>query len=253
MYIRIKNQKNFIQKAINKENSYRKLASKLNLPSSSVLRYKNGEAIPYERFKIIIKFLNVKNEESLIKERLEDNFKQKLGGLKCIEAKKSKGTFEKDMKKLQDIQSEKLKKWHKFMKENKPEEYYKIQYNRFKKIGGYKYRTLRGDFVRNKLEKDSADLLFNLKLNYQYEPLVKSDDKYFFPDFLINNKIIIECTSWRGDIKAYKLRDKIKHLEKKYKVFVLIPKDLYSYYRILDNHLILGLDEFASVAQTFLA
>ena len=95
--------------------------------------------------------------------------------------------------------------------------------------------------------------MFKLKLNYEYEPLVKSEDKYFFPDFLIDDKIIIECTMWRGEVKAYKLKDKIKILEKRYKVFVIIPKDLYSYYRILDNHLILGLDEFASVAQTFLA
>jgi len=253
MYIKVNNQKNFIQEAINKEGSYRKLGLKLGLPSSSILRYKNGEAISYNRFKLITKFLSIKNEELLIKEKLEDNFKQRLGGIKCVEVKKEKGTFDKDMKRLHDIQSEKLKKWHKFMKENKPQEYYKIQYTRFKKVSEYKHKTLKGDFVRNKLEKETADLLFKLKLNYEYEPLVKSEDKYFFPDFLIDDKIIIECTMWRGEVKAYKLKDKIKILEKRYKVFVIIPKDLYSYYRILDNHLILGLDEFASVAQTFLA
>ena len=138
------------------------------------------------------------------------------------------------------------------MKKNNPEEYYILQYNRFKKIGGYKYKTKRGELVRNNFEKSAADILYNLNINYQYEPLVKSNNKYFFPDFLINNKIIVECTMWKGEVKAYKLKDKIKYLSDNYKVFILIPKDLYSYYRILDNHLVLGLDEFASVAQTFL-
>jgi len=101
--------------------------------------------------------------------------------------------------------------------------------------------------------KNSINQLKGKGIVYLFFWIILIHRASFFPDFLINNKIIIECTSWRGDIKAYKLRDKIKHLEKKYKVFVLIPKDLYSYYRILDNHLILGLDEFASVAQTFLA
>ena len=151
------------------------------------------------------------------------------------------------------IQSIKLKKWHKDMKKNNPKEYYLLQYNRFKKIGGYKFITNKGEFVRNKLEKDAADLLYALNIPYEYEPLIKSENRYFFPDFVIKNKIILECTSWRGEIKAYKLRDKTKFLKKRYSVFVLIPKDLYSYYRILDNHLILGLDELASVAQTFLA
>ena len=57
---------------------------------------------------------------------------------------------------------------------------------------------------------------------------------------------------WRGIEKAYKLKEKISLLEKKYKVFVVIPQNLYSYYKIIDDNLIQGLDKFASIAQTFL-
>ena len=125
-------------------------------------------------------------------------------------------------------------------------------YERFKKIAKYKTQTKKGHFVRNELEQKVANMIFDMKINYEYEPLVKIGNKYFFPDFLINKNIIIECTAWRGETKAYKLKEKIKYLEKKYKTFVVIPKNLYTYYKILDKHLILGLDEFVPVAQTFL-
>lgn len=77
-------------------------------------------------------------------------------------------------------------------------------------------------------------------LSYKYEPLVKIGNRYFFPDFLINNKIIVECTEWRGFDKAIKLKSKIEFLKKEYKVFVVIPKSLKRYYEILNRHLLLG-------------
>lgn len=77
------------------------------------------------------------------------------------------------------------------------------------------------------------------------------EEKYFFPDFLVNKKIIIEFTLWKGIQKAYKLKEKIDILKRKYSVFVVIPKNLYSYYVTLNNHLILGLEGFVPVAQTF--
>jgi len=47
--------------------------------------------------------------------------------------------------------------------------------------------------------------------------LVKVNKRWFFPDFLINKKIIIEAIEWRGETKAYSLKEKIKHLEKNIK------------------------------------
>ena len=93
------------------------------------------------------------------------------------------------------------------MKMENPKKYYMMQYEKFKRIGGYKYRTNNGEKVRNELEKEVANLLKKNKIEYEYEPLIKSDNKYFFPDFLINNKIILECTAWRGEAKAYKLKE----------------------------------------------
>lgn len=252
MFVKIKNQRGIIKRAIEKAGSYRGLADKLSISRSSILRALAGSSMQSKNYNKIKDFLNIK--ENLIIEEFPDNFRQKLGGLECVASKKKKGTFSAEMKKWQDLQSKKLKKWHKTMKTNYPKEYYLLQYSRFKKIGGYKFLTKKGEKVRNLFEKQVADILYDLKIDYEYEPLINVGDNYFFPDFLINKKIIIECTMWKGEQKAYKLRDKIAILSPKYEVFVVIPKTLYSYYRLLDrSHLILGLDDFDSVAQTFLS
>lgn len=252
MFIKLKNQKEIISKAKKKAGSYRKLAKITNIPRSSLVRYVQGESMLQNRLNIILNFINRKLNKRDIEFLQPDNWRQIKGGKKCVESKKEKGTFEMEMKKWQDFQAKKLRKWHNFMKKNKPKEYYSIQYSRFKKIYGYKFKTKKGELVRNSLERDIADIFYDLGIKYKYEPLIHIGKKYFFPDFLINNKIIVECTMWKGVKKAYSLKDKIRILEKKYKVFVVIPKSLYRYYEMLDNHLSL-LDEFVLVAQTFKA
>lgn len=237
-----------IESAVKKAGGYRKLAKILKIPKSTLGDYKKSSAIPEKRFKKIIKFLEI-NQESLEIKRLDENWKQVLGGKACVKSKKAKGTFELQLKKAQKKGIKGISRWHKFMKKNNPTEYYLGQYEKFKKIGGYKFITKRGERVRNKFEKQTADLLHEQKINYEYEPLVRIGERYFFPDFVINNKIIIECTEWRGEIKAYKLKEKIKYLKKKYKIYVVIPKHLYSNYKILHHYLVLGLDELVPVAQ----
>jgi len=254
MFIKLKRgeQKKLLMKAIKNAGSQRKLSKIINIPNSSIARYLNGNnSMLEERFDKLANFIEIADKERLIEKKLPTNWMQVKGGKQCVLSKIKKGTFERDMKILQNIQSDKLKKWHKMMRTTKPKEYYKIQYSRFKKIGGYKFTTKNGEKVRNLFEKEVADILFKNKVKYQYEPLVHVGKRFFFPDFLLDNKVIIECTMWRGIEKAYKLREKCKILGKKYKVFVVIPKNLYTYYKIIGSNLIQGLDKFAPVAQTF--
>jgi len=253
MFIKLKEdiQKKFIQRAMDLAGSQARLSRLLSIPPQSIANYFNGELMPEERFDKIATLLKIKNKTRMIEKKLPNNWRQVIGGKRCVIAKKKKGTFDRDMKHLQNIQSAKLKKWHHDMKKNSPEEYYLLQYSRFKKVGSYKLRTLKGEKVRNSLEKDIADILFRNKVSYEYEPLIRMGDHFFFPDFVIADKIVIECTMWRGFEKAYKLKSKVDILKNRYKVFVVIPKALNNYYKILNNHLILGLDEFAPIAQTF--
>lgn len=250
MYIKLEKeeQEKLMQSAINKAGSQRKLSKILNIPKTSILRYKQLGVIPERRYKEILNFLGIK-EESIESEKLEENWKQIMGGKKCVETKRKNGTFDIQLEKAQKSGAIKMKRWHKKMKEENPKEYYLMQYEKFKKIGGYKYKTKNGEKVRNIFEKQVADKLKKLNLNYKYEHLIRVDKRWFFPDFLLDRNIIIEATAWNGETKSYLLKEKIEYLEKMYKVFVVIPKHLYSKYRILDNHLILGIDNLALVAQ----
>ncbi len=250
MYIEIKEkQREIINSAIKRAGTYRKLSKKIDIPRASLVRYKQEGAIPEDRFSRIIGFLGVQ-ESSLKTRKLEDNWRQKTGGLKCVKIKKKKGTFEDQLKRAQMSGAKKLKSWHQRMKKESPQEYYSIQYEKFKKIYGYKFLTKKGEKVRNKLEKDVADMLIKMKINYDYEKLVNVEKRWFFPDFVIDGKIIIECTAWKGETKAYQLLEKIEYYNKaKYTTFVVIPKHLYRKYKVLDKHLILGVEGLARVAQ----
>jgi len=227
-----------------------KLVDKVNIPKSTLSAYHTEHRIiNRNNFEKLINYLNIsKNDIEIIKE-LPSNWRQIKGGKNCVEIKKKNGTFEEQMKKCRNYSSQSLRIWHKNLKRENPNKYYLMQYSRFKKISNYKFLTKNNELVRNKLELDIANLLKSMNISYKYEPLVKIGKRYFFPDFLINDKIIIECTFWRGFDKAVKLRSKIHYLEKKYLVYVVIPKALNRYYETLNQYLVLGLDNLAAVLQ----
>jgi len=247
MYYRLKNGilKKLVANALKKAGNMRKLVLEIEIPRSSMYEYYNEKrVIKKDNLNKILKYLGEIFEEDLISEALPLNWRQVLGGKKCVESKKQKGVFEKQLQDMRSkVKTNHLKSWHEKMKKENLEKYHLMQYERFKKIGGYKFITQNGERVRNLFEKQVADLLSSLGIDYEYEPLIRSDGKYFFPDFLINGKIIIECTAWRGFDKAVKLKKKIKHLEKNYTVFIVIPKGLKRYYETLNRYLLLGIDD----------
>ena len=253
MYVKLKigKQKEILKKSIKQAGSQRKLAKIIKIPKSIICDYLNGRLMTEIKLSKIINFLGIKCVTNLIESKLSENWRQVLGGKNCVISKKNKGTFSRDMDLINQISSRKLKEWHQNMKKTEPELYYKIQNSRFKKMLGYKCRTINGEKVRNIWEKQIADILLSLGIKYEYVPLIRTKDRYFFPDFLINKKIILECTMWKGIENSFKLKDKIIALEETYNIFVIIPKNLKSYYKVIESNLIIGLDEFARVAQTF--
>jgi len=242
-----------LSKALAKAGNLRILASAVQISRSSLSEHYNEKrTIRKENLDRLLDYLGIFIDEEKIKEKLPINWRQIKGGKRCVELKKQKGTFEKQLQEMRSkIKFNHLKSWHKKMKKEDPEKYHIIQYERFKKVGNYKFITENKEKVRNELEKEIANLLKRLGFDYKYEPLVKAGNKYFFPDFLINDNIIIECTAWRGFDKAIKLKKKIKFLKKKYKVFVVIPKPLKRYYEILNHHLLLGIDDLKQILKKF--
>lgn len=231
--------KTIVRKARDRAGSFKELAKKIEIPKSTLIGYNlKTKTVNKENLNKIIKYARAKSTEYRIINELPTNWRQIKGGKNCVKIKKRNGTFESQLNQFRDRSGKGLKKWHRAMKKKDIEEYHKIQYNRFKKVGNYKFKTKKGEKVRNYLEKEMADCLYKKGIKYEYEPFVRVGKKCFFPDFVINDKIIVECTAWRGYDKAIKLKEKIKHLKKQYSVYVLIPKALNRFYKVLDKHLV---------------
>jgi hypothetical protein len=254
MYILLKNNKlkEIMLEAIKITGGCKKLAEATNIPLSKMWSYRqHNPALKKERLESILKIINKKIEEQDIQKKLPDNWRQKIGGENCFKKKKKEGVLNNQLKLSRLKIKNKLEDWHKNMKKKNPEAYYLSQYEKFKKIGGYKFLTNNKEKVRNILEKEIADILKKKNIKYKYEPLIKIEDRYYFPDFLIGN-VIIEGTMWRGYDKAIKLKEKIKYLKKKYKVYVVVPSKIEKYYLSIKDNLILGLEEFDELTNTFI-
>ena len=241
----------FVKQAINKAGTIRNLSREINIPKSTLFNnYTEKKRINEKNLKKIEFYLGIKIDKRIIN-NFPINWKQIKGGRNCAAKKNRFGILNNQLANARNKISpgKSAKEWHKKMKREDPEKYYKSQYEKFKKIGGYKFITNKGEKVRNKLELDTANKLNQMGIEYEYEPFILINKKAFFPDFLLKNNTIIECTMWRGYDKAIKLKEKIKHLKKKYRVFVLIPKALNNYYKILNNYLITELSINDLIAQ----
>ena len=74
----------------------------------------------------------------------------------------------------------------------------------------------KGEHMFNQLEKDVANILLSANVDYQYEPVLKVDQRTIIPDFKTGN-LIIECTEWtNAKVKAMSLKEKSKVLLVRY-------------------------------------
>lgn len=161
---------------------------------------------------------------------INDKEFHRKGGLKTVELHRSNGRLNQILELARKKNSIVLAAWHRKMKTQNPAEYYAIQYFRFKKVGKYKLRSVRGEWVRNDLEKQVADFLFEQKIEYAYEPCVKVANRCVFPDFVIGKKVV-ECTAWKGDSKKPSLERKIIELSKAgFEVVLVVPESLKAAY-----------------------
>ena len=255
MYLKLKKGKlrEVLSKAINLAGSLRKLEKEIGLSKTTLSDSHNEKlfAIREDRLNKILNYSKFELKNDDIIRKLPNNWRQINGGKRLVQIRKENGTFDEQLMRCRASNNYKsIKLWHKRMKKEEPEKYHLMQYEKFKKIGGYKFITENKEKVRNLLEKEVADILRKLGLKYKYEALVRVGNKYFFPDFLIDENVIIECTAWRGSDKAIKLKDKINYLKKEYDVYVVIPKALKRYYEILNKYLVLGTDELVKILRS---
>ncbi len=226
-------QRSLIEDGIKKYGSERNFSSITQIPKSSLYNYKTNKCtLPAYRFKKILINLNLKFEdlELYILKILPSNWGQKKGGKYCYKKRKIDGSFSKHLKVLKIASSIKNKERHDFMKKKSPLKYHLIQYNNFKKISGYKFKSKKGEKVRNILEKNVADYLFSQKIDYEYEPFITAGGKPYFPDFLID-RLIVEATMWRGTMKIKKLREKYINFKKEgFRFLVVVSPEVKKFY-----------------------
>lgn len=83
----------------------------------------------------------------------------------------------------------------------------------FLKMVKRKFLGPNRELLFNKLEKEVAETLHVNGINYEYEPIILLEGRFVVPDFLLEGKIVIECTAWTNvKEKSSQLKNKIKKL-----------------------------------------
>ncbi len=244
-------QKLLLERAISKAGSERKLKKVLGIPNQTVNSYRNERIyISEERLIAIANYLckDLSEVRKDIDCKLDDNWGKKKGGFSLINKHKQNGTYEDYLKYLKKRGSKIFVEQHKKLKAKDPKAYSLDQFNRFKKSALYKSQTDRGEVVRNWLERDTANFLFSLGLDYEYEPHIKANGSMYFPDFKVNN-LILECTFWSDSTtKIPNLRKKLFDFQRAgFNVVFVIPEKIKKFYKPIEGHIISDLQ--ASVAQ----
>lgn len=244
-----KEQRKLILKAIKKAGTEKNLAKQTGIPESSIYHYRWGRKIPKPRVSSILKVLNF-DEKIFFSGVKIISKKQWLskGGKNSVLSKIKKGTFDDNINKMRKATTTRLTIWHKTMRTQQRKKYYTIQYERFKKVGEYKHKTLQGEMVRNELEKKVANSLFKNNIRYEYEPYLECGNRSYFPDFRLG-KILIECTACSDFKNQYKLLKKIRDYEKiGYKPIVIIPENLMRCYKTISQYVIHNPEELIKTA-----
>ncbi len=240
-------QRAFIQKAVSKAGSERKLAKIINIPKGSIYPLKfEKRNLSSSYAKKLCDFLQMPLDSLEHVQKLPKNWGQIKGGKNLIKKKIKEGTLQETIDKLKKVSSRRMKEWHKYMKENEPERYYNWQYTRFKKIGkGYPLILKNGIKVRNALEKRIGDFLVKNFLSVKYEPYININNRAYFPDFVYKN-VIIEVTEWKhpDKNKIKKLTRKNKdYLQGGYSVCFFIPQIYRKFYKEIGSYMISTLPE----------
>jgi len=73
----------------------------------------------------------------------------------------------------------------------------------------------RGEKMFNEMEREVAETLCKMNIDYEYERILKINDRFLIPDFVVGSNIVIECTYW-GFVndKSKILRERFKNILK---------------------------------------
>lgn len=198
--------------------SWRKMALKLGIGYSTLRDWRDGKYLMHhETFLKLIKICpQCEGFREAITGLKKDNWGRRRGGI--ITKQKKRGFF--DPKYVEQQQSWRSiggrigsRKWHAQMRADKPLEYRRLQQEKIKKSLMYKYKYGSQKY-RNILELAVAKMLTKRGIKFEYEPLVECENRFYLPDFTVEN-VVLECTYWNDvEQRAKELSQKIEGYSK---------------------------------------
>jgi len=98
----------------------------------------------------------------------------------------------------------------------------------FRNVGQRKFLGPNNEKMFTKTEKRIAEFFVKNKIKYEYEPLLNIKEHKYFPDFIIQNKIIIERCGLLSKKYFKSLRKKINDYSKlENQIVIIIPRKIY--------------------------
>jgi hypothetical protein len=222
--------------------TWREFAHKIGAGYTTLREWRDEKwSMPQNVFnKIVENCPECKTFENFIIEVKDDNWGRKLGGL--MTKQRNHGFLDPKYRKQSALWKSTggqigLRKWHEIMKNENPQEYHQIQYNKIKQSLKYKHEY-QGRKYRNLLELEVAKILTENGVEFEYERLLKCGNKFYVPDFIFNS-VVVECTFWHDvEQRAKELQQKIdNYLKLDYKLVLIVTTRRYreKYSQILEN------------------
>lgn len=172
---------------------YRVINSKIAVPRRTLRNWKNSLVFPsLEALEIICKIFNYELDYSQIKilpeywgRRLGGNRKIEMYGFSLTRKDRVKGGLRAIKKLRQNFGPERMREVSSYAGSISVKN--GTQYKR-------KVEGPNGEKMYNILEKEVAEILTKLGLKYEYEKVIHLENRYIVPDFIVEDRIVIEST-----------------------------------------------------------
>lgn len=222
-------QREFLELASKNIGSLRKLAKFLNLGWGNFWYYLDERiTLPYKLFKKIILLGDIKEEIILnlwVEKVLPQNWGRIKGGIKTGQKLRTDTKFQRKWKRIRKIAGKKIR----------------IKYINnwdigFRKIGKRNVIGPKSEKMFNEGERKIAQWLLNRGINYEYEKLIKLNNNFYFPDFLVGDIIIERCGfTWKNYIP--RLKQKIEDYANYWngKIIMVCPENSFQIIKNLIN------------------
>jgi hypothetical protein len=222
-------QKEFLTKFKELKNiSWREFGRNLDIDWQSIRDYRDEKiTLPKKIFeKILVEKPSLENYSKFIEEERDSNWGRAKGGRKSWIQIRKKLKYDKNFRKMwikncvaggkKRVKMGPIEGWE----------------NGFRNSPRRIVIGPKGERMFSSIEQSVAKLFLQIGLPYQYEPLMIVNKNKYFPDFVIDKKIIVEIFGYSSEKYFQRMKKKLKDyrtLNKK--IILIIPNKMNSIYK----------------------